>query len=519
MHKLLFALCGAFMGLSCQPPSLILNAVIGTLSALIFSIAIARMPLTLGAGFCFGIGLTVVQFHWVASVFRLYLDSGLAGSVCFALIMFLLASFQFVLLSLFYSVLSRSALATWSLSLPVAWTLSELLFPKFIPWFHGSTLFALTPLIQVADLGGPPLLSFLLFWSCALTTALITTRRSDVVAASRRVCLLLLALISATVLIYGKIRLHAMEEATRVAAKFNVVMVQPNLDPRVDFTAERLAARALRLQELTESALRTVGPKPDLVIWPESAVGATFYPEDVTLAPDDLRRPIRQLNVPLLFGGQVQLGKVYTPESEFFNSGLLLLPQGRLRPAYYKELLFPFAERIPLGVMFPGLGRLLKPVSNYRAGTDAETAAVKLGDVTIAVRICFEDIWPSLFRKNTARDGAQLLVSLSNDGWFAETAAMYQHHLLALWRAVENRRYLIRVGNNGISEIVDSSGRIIETLPPGEPAASSVIEVRLLDESTIFSRYGTLGTWLIISASSAACWLSNAFRLGGRYRL
>ncbi len=505
----LFVMCGALMGLSCQPPSLAVNAAIGISSALTFAILMQTNPLTKKAGLCFGLALTAVQFHWVGSVFGNFTGSGLLSSACFAVTVFLLASLQFVFLAWIYTYLKKFQFVPPTLCLPVAWTVAELTFPKFIPWYHGSTLIALGPLIQIADIGGPPLVSFMLFWCCSIVAWLVMEIRQKGARSfsGLQISYGLLALgLVLGVLIYGKTRESSIAIAEANAPVLNVLVVQPNLNPQIDFSVERLSARSARLGELTRAGLQTSAIRPDLIIWPESAVGETYYTDEAQLGHDDSRWPFKGSMVPLLFGGQVQIGDVYSAESQFYNAAMLLLPNGGMLRPYYKEMLFPFSEQIPLATRLPSLKNIFKPISNYKAGADENTKAIYLGSTAIAVRICFEDIWPELFRQNVSRDQAQLLVSLSNDGWFAETAAGHQHHLLALWRAVENRRYLVRAGNNGITEVISASGRIIESIPVSQPTYSGVIPVKLLNEQTVFSRFGFISTWgvLVLIVGGAA---------------
>jgi apolipoprotein N-acyltransferase len=374
--------------------------------------------------------------------------------------MYLYASLQFTLLVFIGRIIDKIKILSATLILPLSWTLAEILFPKFIPWSQGATLISITPLIKIADLGGVPLVSFLLFLTSNLTIEIINSKNRIHFLKSVTLIILILGISGA----YTKIKNQALDRIVSDSRKINVAFIQPNLNPATDFTFENLPYRTRLLEELTTNALNSEY-KPDLIIWPESSVGYTFYTDENFISQEDKRWPFKNLQVPLIFGGQVQIGKIYSENTKFHNAGLLLLPNGELYQDYYKEILFPFSEETPLSSIFPALEDILKPIANYKEGNKNKAQSINLGDYKIALRICFEDIWTNLFYKQVTEDGANLLVSISNDGWFSNTSAMYQHHLLSLWRAVENDRYLLRIGNNGITELISPKGEIIKSYP------------------------------------------------------
>jgi apolipoprotein N-acyltransferase len=448
------------MGMSCWPTGLTINACTSIISVLLFCFYYKSNPLTYISALLFGFILTLCQFHWIAEVFRLFTDSSTLVSIIFALSMYLYASLQFTLLVFIGRIIDKIKILSATLILPLSWTLAEILFPKFIPWSQGATLISITPLIKIADLGGVPLVSFLLFLTSNLTIEIINSKNRIHFLKSVTLIILILGISGA----YTKIKNQALDRIVSDSRKINVAFIQPNLNPATDFTFENLPYRTRLLEELTTNALNSEY-KPDLIIWPESSVGYTFYTDENFISQEDKRWPFKNLQVPLIFGGQVQIGKIYSENTKFHNAGLLLLPNGELYQDYYKEILFPFSEETPLSSIFPALEDILKPIANYKEGNKNKAQSINLGDYKIALRICFEDIWTNLFYKQVTEDGANLLVSISNDGWFSNTSAMYQHHLLSLWRAVENDRYLLRIGNNGITELISPKGEIIKSYP------------------------------------------------------
>jgi len=448
------------MGISCWPLGLHINACISIISVLLFCFCYKSNPLTYISALLFGFILTLCQFHWIAEVFKLFTDSSTLVSIIFALSMYAYASLQFILLVFMGRLLKKITSLSSTLILPLSWTFAEIFFPKFIPWSQGATLISITPLIKIADLGGVPLITFFLFLSCNLIANLLGAKNKISFLKNATLLILILGLSGA----YTKIKNQALDRIVSDSRKINVAFIQPNLNPATDFTFENLPNRTRLLEELTTNTLNSEH-KPDLIIWPESSVGYTFYTDENFINQEDKRWPFKNLQVPLIFGGQIQIGKRYSENTKFHNAGLLLLPNGELHQDYYKEVLFPFSEETPLSSIFPALEDLLKPIANYEEGNKNKARSINLGDYKIALRICFEDIWANLFKRQVTEDDANLLVSISNDGWFSNTSAMYQHHLLSMWRAVENDRYLLRIGNNGITELISPKGEIIKSYP------------------------------------------------------
>ena len=150
----------------------------------------------------------------------------------------------------------------------------------------------------------------------------------------------------------------------------------------------------------------------------------------------------------------------------------------------------PFGEYVPLASLFTFGGRftakLVQEVSDFTPGTEATTGVVD--GHRVGGFICYEAIFPSLVRRFAA-GGAELLVNITNDAWYGTTSAPYQHLAMAAFRAVENRRYLVRAANTGITAVVDPRGRVLE---PTRLFDTTVLvrEVPLVAESTFYTRHG-----------------------------
>ena len=268
-----------------------------------------------------------------------------------------------------------------------------------------------------------------------------------------------------------------------VPATQTALLVQPNIDPSLQWTS--------LLQEKTErelSLLSNALPAP-LVIWPELPAPLYYYsdPEFREAATNIARRH-----------GYFLFGTVaYAGENQPLNSAVLLGPDGMIVGRYDKIDLVPFGEFVPRA--FSWVNRISPEAGDFVPGHDIKVlpaAGHKLG-----VFICYESAFPDLVRQFTRR-GADVLVNLSNDGYFGRSEARQQHLLLARMRAVENRRYLIRATNDGFTAIIDPAGRITRRLPPYQEIASP-IQYGILEGATFYARHGDWFAWGCLGAGLA----------------
>ena len=196
----------------------------------------------------------------------------------------------------------------------------------------------------------------------------------------------------------------------------------------------------------------------------------------------------------------------------FYNSAFAISPAGELKGTYRKRRLVIFGEYVPLAEYLPFL-RMLSPAGEggFTPGTNVVPFHLGSLDLTVSVLICFEDVFPHLAREYVSRD-TDFLVNLTNNGWFGESAAQWQHAASAAFRAVENRVPLVRCANNGLTCWVDEIGRMHEvyfehtdnvyaagfktaqvpTLAPGEER-----------ELTFYTRYGDVFGWSCVALAGA----------------
>lgn len=320
--------------------------------------------------------------------------------------------------------------------------------PMIFPSYLGNSLHDVPIAVQIADLGGPLLVSaFVALVNGAIAEAVLARRAG--LALPRRV----LAIAAATtvfVLGYGAYRMNEVEARMRTAPRIDVAMVQVNMGT-FEKRDEPFEGHRRHLEQ--SYPLEDSDP-PDLFVWPESAF--TFpVPRD-----EDVARVVtRGLRTPVLFGGLDLRGSDGT-RPLLFNTAFLVDGQGRVAGRYDKTFLVPFGEYIPFGDVFPSLYEASPNSGHFEQGTSLEP--LELGHARMSVLICYEDLLPEYTRRLVAHGRSNLLVNLTNDAWYGNTHEPWIHLALAQFRAVEHHRALVRSTNSGVSAFIDPLGRVLE---------------------------------------------------------
>ncbi len=270
-----------------------------------------------------------------------------------------------------------------------------------------------------------------------------------------------------------------------IPARDTALVVQPNIDPDTQWSGAEREAVEDRLSLLSRAVASP------LVIWPELPAPLYFY--------DD--REFRNAAVNIARHGSYFLfGTVaYTPEHQPLNSAVLLKPDGSEGGRYDKIDLVPFGEFVP-GV-FSFVNRITQEAGDFAPGHDIKVlnaAGHRLGTF-----ICYESAFPDLVRQ-FSRQGADVLVNLSNDAYFGPSEAREQHLSLVRMRAVESRRYIIRATNNGITAVIDPAGRIVKELPSYREMAAAV-HFGTVQDTTFYARHGDWFAWSCLAAALMTC--------------
>jgi apolipoprotein N-acyltransferase len=283
--------------------------------------------------------------------------------------------------------------------------------------------------------------------------------------------------------------------------------VQPNFPEVESYLPDWFETHSADMDELEQLSLaRSVHPA-DLVVWPEAPAPFSWQ---------DNRFSERASRLAILAGhpflaGVVEWKTETLPSGHArqapYNSALLVDAQGQRAFVYDKRHLVPFGEYEP----FPLIHRVVKSVSDevggFHKGTSASIGFLP-GDYRFGVYICYEAIYPGEIREFAAK-GANLLINISNDGWFGKSAAAEQHLRMARVRAVENRRWVLRVTNSGLTAAIDPYGRIYQTIPRDVRGAVD-LPYDFRTDTTLYTRFGDWFAWMCVLVSVIL--LLGAFR-------
>jgi apolipoprotein N-acyltransferase len=310
------------------------------------------------------------------------------------------------------------------------------------------------------------------------------------------------------------------EEIKAPQTRIEVGVVQPNVNQAVKWDQAYRDEILARYDRLTES----MGYGTDLVVWPEAATPFVYEREPVYQL--QLVAIAHRASAPLLFGSPaVRFDVDRTPY--LLNSAYFLSPDGPLLGRYDKQHLVPFGEYIPLksSLLF-FLDKLVEGIGDFHAGPGpnvfsftpkrpshaAGSTAPSSRSVKFGVLICYEVIFPDLVRR-FALNGAEFLVTITNDAWFGESSAPMQHFSMVVFRSVENHLAFARAANTGVSGFIDPFGRILQASPIFTETTMQAT-IPAWQPHTFYSRYGDVFAYGCMLVCAILC-LFGLFRTEG----
>ncbi|MBI3322638.1 MAG: apolipoprotein N-acyltransferase [Candidatus Omnitrophica bacterium] len=394
--------------------------------------------------------------------------------------------------------------------LPAAWALLEFLRNTLFSGFGWNPLahtqWNWLPLIQAADLAGAYGISYIVVKvNVALWQALpgAVPGGKKVAGAPKGIwgpapCLALAGLCLLGALAYGDARLQKIPPSTdRRGSGLKIALLQGNIPQTLKWDQSYAEEIWNTYDRLTQAA---AAEKPDLIVWPETAVPGFLEEPEVLHRLERIARASRTF---LLVGAPTERvlrrPGARPGETGLFNSAILLAPDGTELRRYDKIHLVPFGEFIPVKPLLGWLQNVV-PIGDFTAGQEFTLfkSPVSPGRPALAfsVLICFEDLFPGLTR--VFRDsGAQALFVITNDGWFGRSAASLQHLQASVFRAVEGRVWVVRAANNGWTGFVDPAGRRLP--PPGQiPRFEPGFAVGRIAPSRLSSPYTAWGEAFLI---------------------
>jgi apolipoprotein N-acyltransferase len=458
----------------------------------------ARPAVAFACGFVHGVFFVLTSVPWIATVLAVH--GGLSRIGGWAVLLLIAAVWGLLTGTFGWSVqrlAQRSVVLAWA-GAPFLWVTFEFArahLPEIgFPWnLLGYPASANLALLQVTTVTGIYGLSFFVAAFNALLAwvglALSPTRK-------RRLALLSgVAGVILTAMLIGP-RFVPLAHASHYARA-----VQPNFPEAAEYQSDWFQKHSSDLDELERLSLTPSAQQPDLLVWPEAPAPFSF--EDPQFARRASRLAIR-FGHPFIAGviewKPLVVASGGTAHSAMvpYNSAILIDPQGQNIFTYDKVHLVPFGEYEP----FPLIHRVVTSVSSEVGGFQkGSTYAIGRlsGGYTFGVFICYEAIFPEEVRR-FAENGAELFINISNDGWFGRSAAPEQHLRMARVRAVENRRWMLRVTNNGYTASVDPYGRLSRALPADVRAAADM-PYDFRTDQTIYARFGDWFAWLCVAVS------------------
>ena len=456
-------------------------------------------PFTLWQGFVLGWVCGFLWYlgtcYWIYPVMHDYGDLNVAIS---ALLMFALSAYMALNHAVFCALVvlmaRRSSLGNRRplFLAPFFWVAIELFRDRVIgfPWNPlGGSQVNNIPFARIAEVTGVYGLSFaVMLVNCAFVAGFLLYGR-------RRTNLLISATAAAIALQMG---VFAKPDA--FPASKEAVLVQENvpvLGPTqwtpqyYDQTVGELAQLECECPED-----RAHSDEPGLIVWPESP--AFFYTSDPRLLA--WLTTIAQDTRSYMIVGSVGVQDSPQGMPQPFNSALVVDPQGHVSGRYDKIHLVPFGEFVPFKDLLVFAQKLTREVGELGRGT--ERKVFDIDGARIGVFICYESVFPDEVRQFAA-NGAQVLVNISNDGWYGNTSAPYQHLQMARMRAIENHRWMLVDTNSGITSAIDPFGRVIVQAPRNERTAIRVPYSPLI-ETTFYMRNGDIFAWLCVVISVLA---------------
>ncbi len=450
------------------------------------------------SGFVAGLVFFAVTLYWLNIVMTTYGHLPLAVS-------FLLYLLLIGYLALFWGTATWAACRLkefrnypYALTFPVFWVALEFLREFLLTGFPWATLgysqYAWLTMVQSADLFGVYGLSYLLVLCNTVlgeSVLALQGKLSQRIPVKACVATALLLLCN-----YGYGRWCLLQDLDTRPESLRTAVIQGNIPQDLKWRPDNQLRTVKTYRDLSLRARRAGAS--DLIIWPEAAM--PFYFQDGSPLAESVAGLPLETGASLLFGSPAYhrgpgMNK-NTGALRYLNSAFLLSPTAQVLGRSDKIHLVPFGEYVPLGGYLPFVNKLVAGIGDYSPG---KINPLPIEGHQLGVLVCYEVIFPGLAREYV-RQGSDLLVNITNDAWFGRSSAPWQHLAMARFRAIENRVWIARAANTGVSAFIAPSGRVMEQTGLFETAFLAG-ELGLGARPGLYSHMGDLvpGAFLLIS--------------------
>ncbi len=444
-------------------------------------------------GFVSGFITNIILLYWVVVAMNTYGNINLAVSILgLVLLAAILSALYSGTFTMFIKIFWNDSASGELLFIPVLWVVLEyvrtFLFSGF-PWeLLGYSQYKNLSLIQISRFTSVYGVSFLVMLFNVLlyesivwwydTKSLRTAKYPYLFAKTIAVVLLITG-----ILIYGDVTIDSTTSVIQHAKKdITVGLIQGNIDQNHKWDPVYQSNTISSYFSLSQQAYNQAHPQ--LIIWPETAT-PFFFQSDLNYQTK-LSDFVKSQGTYLLFGSPAY--DYARSGIHYFNSAFLMAPDGTIKGRYDKRHLVPFGEYLPLKHIFFFLKKLTDTIGDFTGG--GGNSLLQFGDVRVGTLICYEIIFPQL-SADDVRNGANLLVTITDDAWFGNTSAPYQHLSMAVFRAVENERFVVRAANTGITAVISPTGKILASTNLFVPGFIDY-KVTLINTKTFYSQQGDI---------------------------
>ncbi len=401
-------------------------------------------------GMVAGFSFYAVLLYWIPDVPAHFGDLSIGLSILIYIVFMLVLSLFWAFFSLSFSIIRRSFPLSAFFIAPFLWVVFEYALAHILtgfPWgFVGYAQYENLFFIQMASLTGIYGLSFFIVLLQSLFVLSILSRKKTY---------FFIGLVLVLFIHIGGFL--SLKKVTPTSKTFQASVIQGNVSSDIywpDISYEEIQQLFDEHIDLTNTASASGS---QLIIWPEFSVPLCFScpSEFYQIFKRTLFQFVQETQSTLLLGTNEMFP--YKDTNQYFNTALCLSPDLSYTE-YHKIHLVPFGEYTPYKKIFSFINKMTHAIGEITPGEEFRLHSFKT--IQFGSPICYEIIFPNLVRKFT-KSGAQFLTTLTNDGWYGQSSAPYQHFAIAVLRAVENRRFLLRAATTGISGIVDPYGRIL----------------------------------------------------------
>jgi apolipoprotein N-acyltransferase len=447
-------------------------------------VALQRQPVARSAwlGGTAGLVMNVAGFFWLQEMLRTF--SGFPWPICFLFVL-ILCAVQGCRIAFLGWLYARATARGWPAALvfAAAFVTSELAFPVLFPWYYAATVHNVPVLSQLADVAGP------IGVGLVLVAANLAIAEVVLALAERRrfAHIPIIAGAAATALscLYGVFRVHAVDATVRALPPVTVGVVQANMG-----LLEKRSMYEEGLRRHLELSREMAAQHADFLVWSETSAMRAVRDSSYR---SDLSGVARRIGLPAIFGAVIV--KPVSDEREYvlYNSAVASDALGVVSNRYDKEYLLTFGEYLPFGESFPILYKWSPNSGHFTPGTSLDPLILDVHGEKhpVTALICYEDILPRFTNDAVRHANPELLVNLTNDAWFGDTAEPWEHMALSQMRAIEHHRYFIRGTNSGVSAVIDPVGRVVAHGGTFRQEAFAV-PIRWMRGATV---YEVIGDW------------------------